>query len=240
MGKYSNLLSEKVQENLENYIEENNLSAGDVLPSERTLAAELGVNRQTLRTALHHMKNEHRIYTIQGKGNFISPDKYTDDTSELYSFSEGWGYDGYDTSSKIINFRIIEAPIDICTGLEMTLGSEVYQLQRIRYLNEEPLIYETSFLPAHLFNGLDKYDFEKFSLYETLRIHYKMPLIKMDERITITTLSSDEKNYLKAEDDLAFLFHSIAYNEDNRPVEYCISVACASMLKLSSNMYVDR
>ena len=90
MSKYTNLLSDEIRERIESYIIDNTMLPHDKLPSERFFAELFGVNRQTVRTALKQLKNEHHLYTLRGKGNFISPPKYKDETDLLASFSKGW------------------------------------------------------------------------------------------------------------------------------------------------------
>ena len=56
------------------YIEENKLKRGDRLPAETELAETLQIGRLTLREAMNALKQEGVIYSIQGKGTFVSCD----------------------------------------------------------------------------------------------------------------------------------------------------------------------
>jgi DNA-binding FadR family transcriptional regulator len=54
-------------------LEEGSLEPGTRLPPERTLAAQIGISRQTLRRALEVLEAEGRIWRHQGKGTFLGP-----------------------------------------------------------------------------------------------------------------------------------------------------------------------
>ena len=50
------------------------LKPDEQLPSVRVLAAELTVNPNTINKAYHKLEQEGYIYSVPGKGNFVSPD----------------------------------------------------------------------------------------------------------------------------------------------------------------------
>lgn len=50
-----------------------NLSAGDPVPSEADIQYEFGVARTTARRAIHVLREEGLIYTVQGEGAFVGP-----------------------------------------------------------------------------------------------------------------------------------------------------------------------
>lgn len=60
-----------IYEQLFHLIESNYFKLGEKLPSENTLAKELGVSRPSLRQALLILQEDGIIHNIQGKGNFL-------------------------------------------------------------------------------------------------------------------------------------------------------------------------
>jgi len=61
------------------------IEAGEIthrLPSERSLARELGVAYQTLRRSMKVLRERHLIITRQGRGTFVAPSARRDDSSE--------------------------------------------------------------------------------------------------------------------------------------------------------------
>ncbi len=61
------------------------LKADEQLPSVRVLAAQLTVNPNTINKAYHKLEQEGYIYSVPGKGNFVSPDVSGIQSSRLKS-----------------------------------------------------------------------------------------------------------------------------------------------------------
>lgn len=239
MSKYSNLLNEQVKEALESYIIEHGLTAGDALPSERVLAENLGVNRLTVRAAIKRLRNEHRINTLHGKGNFIAPPKIMESTSKMESFTAGWSNDGYTPTSKLLAMDEREAPLSICYQLGISLGDKVIFLNRVRYLNGEPVALENTYLPSKLVPGILCHNFEKESLYAVLESEYNLRLMRQEETISICHMSKAQSRHLNAkEGDPAFLINGLSFDGDS-PFEYCTTINPADRYALSSTMTPD-
>lgn len=66
------LLYTKIADAIIKYIKENDLQAGDKIPSERDLAAQLATSRNSVREAIRVLENEHIIEVKTGKGAFVS------------------------------------------------------------------------------------------------------------------------------------------------------------------------
>jgi DNA-binding FadR family transcriptional regulator len=67
-------LTRKVEETIREWIASGELGPGDRLPSERTLAAELGAARTTIRIILIRLSAEGLIRAEHGRGYFVNGD----------------------------------------------------------------------------------------------------------------------------------------------------------------------
>lgn len=65
-------VSDAVVRDLEQRILEGSLKAGDQLPPERELAAELGVSRTSVREAIQKLVSRGMLYARQGEGTFVT------------------------------------------------------------------------------------------------------------------------------------------------------------------------
>ena len=65
--------SDQALSKVRDFIETRNFAVDGRIPPERTLAAELGVGRRSLRRALDVLEQEGRIHRHQGRGTFIDP-----------------------------------------------------------------------------------------------------------------------------------------------------------------------
>ncbi len=72
------LLYMKIADAILDYIKENNLKAGDKLPSERMLAEQFITSRNSVREALRVLENENIIKVKTGMGAYISSDRIAD------------------------------------------------------------------------------------------------------------------------------------------------------------------
>ena len=80
------LKSDVVVEQLKNFILENNLSAGDKLPTEAELSEALHVSRASIREAMKTLESSGIIESIQGKGRFLRDFNY-DQMLETFSYN---------------------------------------------------------------------------------------------------------------------------------------------------------
>jgi GntR family transcriptional regulator of arabinose operon len=61
-----------VQESIATKVRKGDLKPGDILPSEGELVKEYGISRGSVRSALKELQNQGVIYSVAGKGSFVS------------------------------------------------------------------------------------------------------------------------------------------------------------------------
>ncbi|MHC1694752.1 MAG: GntR family transcriptional regulator [Eubacteriales bacterium] len=74
---------EQLVENIKKLVLDKTLSPDEQLPSVRQLSMQLAINPNTIQKAYSQLEREGVIYTVSGKGNFISPD--TDGITEAHN-----------------------------------------------------------------------------------------------------------------------------------------------------------
>ena len=78
------------------------LTGGDKMPSVRTLAMELSINPNTIQRAYAELERQGYIYTVKGRGNFVS------DTAEL---KDGYRREIFDSLDEVCD-RAVNAGMD--------------------------------------------------------------------------------------------------------------------------------
>ena len=73
---------EQIKEGLRKLVVSGALSAGEKLPSVRELASQLAINPNTIQRAYRELENEGYIYTLVGKGTFVTEGGKMDNTRE--------------------------------------------------------------------------------------------------------------------------------------------------------------
>lgn len=212
-----NRLIKKIE--LEEY-EEN-----EKLPSERALCEIYKVSRITVRQALQELALEGYIYKQHGKGTFVAPKSYNQHLVKLYSFTEEMKKMNKEPSTKVLSFQQIIADERLAMKMELPPLSEVWQVVRLRKADQEPLMYETSYIPKVIFPTLTEEALQVKPMYDVFYDDHHIRVTKAIERFSATSVREEEAGYLKMKTDQpAMLIKRYAYH-DGRLIEYTISVA---------------
>src|SRR6056297_1407076 len=83
------------------------------LPSESELMKVFGVSRITVRQALRDLHREGLVFSVQGKGTFVSKPKAVQDVQRLQGFGESMMPQGYETSTRVIDLKEVRPPQDV-------------------------------------------------------------------------------------------------------------------------------
>lgn len=145
---------------------------GDRLPPERELCRDMDVSRATLRQALAELEQRGLVSRRQGRGTFVTRPRVQADLAGFFSYGEALRARGLDPVTRVRSAAVVEAGRAIAAELGILPGDPVVHLERIRMVEAEPLILESSHLPAAAFPGLETRDLAGHSLYQVLREDY--------------------------------------------------------------------
>ncbi len=146
----------QLEEQIKQKIDSGHLKPSDILPSERELSDTYKISRMTVRQAIINLVNKGYLYRLKGKGTFVSEMKLEQDLRRLTSFTEDMKLRGFKPGSKLLNFSIVEASSDIRSKLHLHANEQVFQIQRIRLANDQPIALETTYIPEKLVPGLNE------------------------------------------------------------------------------------
>ena len=137
---------------------------GQGLPSERDLAQHLSLSRVTVRRARSGLVGEGLLVQRQGAGTFVAQ-RITRAAARLTSFSDDLRERGIKPRSLFLERGIGEVTPEEAMALNLSPGSAVVRLYRLRYGGDEPLAIERSVVPQAL---LPDPEMVENSLYEAL------------------------------------------------------------------------
>jgi GntR family transcriptional regulator len=102
--------------------------------------------------------------------------------------------------------------------------SKVYEIMKVRCIEDEPVIVEISYIPKKIFPDLFDNDMEHFSLYDILEFSYKKRITKSREYIQPMVSGIKESELLNIEKGSPiFLVERITYS-NNEIIEYRKSI----------------
>ena len=221
-------LYQQIKQDLLDQINQHVLKPGDGLPSEAQLAAQYNVSRITIRRAIKDLIQQGVLFSLQGKGTFVAQSPIRA-ISGFRSFSEDIRAKGLHPSSQVLRFEEETAAEQVASYLQIPPGDHVYVLERIRMADDQPMAFETAYLPVRLFPQLKQFDFNQQSLYTVLQDHYHIYPSWADAEIHAATATPEVARALGILPGEAVLIaHRFSYNEAFDILEYVVSIYCGN------------
>lgn len=140
---------------------------GSRLPAERSLAAELGVSRVTLRKALGVLEEEGVVErATHGRGwNVVAHLEISDPANTLVSFTSIAADNELIASADVLEAAVRRSVTEEAERLRIPPGAPIFVLERLRRLNGVPVAVDRSVLTTALVPLLTDVDFSGRSLY---------------------------------------------------------------------------
>jgi len=165
------------------------------LPSESELMKVFGVSRITVRQALRDLHGEGLVFSVQGKGTFVSKPKAMQNVQRLQGFGEAMVPQGYEASTRVISVQEVRPLQEIAEALGCKQSDLVVELKRVRYLNREPISIDHSFYPPEIGRPLMGRDLTQ-DIFPLLENEFDIALSFADLRIEAALASASEEQYL--------------------------------------------
>jgi GntR family transcriptional regulator len=214
---------------------------GDKMIAENELCDILKVSRTTIRQCMNRLVDEGLLVRYRGKGSFIADQKMRRNINYMYNFTENIRDAGAVPSSVVLQKEVGPADQIICEKLELPQSNNaVFFLSRLRCADNEPLLFEKTYIPYYLCEGIEIFDFSNTSLYHLLGSRYSLNLFHAVETIEAVIISGDNEKKLKCKGRApGYKIQRISYLESNTIFEYTTSITrsdkCIFRLDLSKN-----
>jgi len=204
------------------YIEINHLNPEEQLPGEHDLCKIFDLSRTVIRQTLSVLEQEGVIVRKKGKGAFIASRKITESlVQKLTGFHQDMTERGVTPSSKVLIQKVVLANELISEKLKITYGTPVLVIERLRYINDEPIVLVTTFLPYQICMGIEKEDLTHQSLYQLLETKYNIVIARGERTIEAVLPSKEQCRLLDITKDVPLIkLESISYLSSGAPMEY--------------------
>lgn len=148
-------------------IESGELAPGDRLPSERWFEEELGVSRTTVRRAIRELVGAGRL-EARGRAVYVAEGEETYPANRLVSLTELARARGLRSSALVLASSLRPATLDEADAFQIAPGSEIFELRRLRYLDDVAVALDHNRLPLRFLPRALALDFRSASLYGSL------------------------------------------------------------------------
>jgi len=134
----------------------------------------------------------------RGKGTFVLETQKIDEyIGYITSFTEEIIARGYTPSSKTLSFRVDMPPQRIAEMLQIDKAEKVVVLERIRYVDGEPISISKDFVPEKLVPGLIERGVKEESFYKDLEMHYGFKMKEAVEEVEAILPTTNQAKLLQ-------------------------------------------
>ncbi|WP_199666909.1 trehalose operon repressor [Exiguobacterium sp. AM39-5BH] len=197
MAKYR-----QIYERLAERMKTGEYAAESKLPSETELMHEYDASRGTVRKALDLLQEHGYVRKHHGKGVFVlRRDQIEFQFNGIVSFSEVYAsLLGRSIQTSVASFEDIEAPTWLVDRMDLTPGTRMYRIERVRNFDGEDVILDVNYFVKDLVPGLTKEIAER-SIYEYieqelgLQISYAKRKIAAEDVTELDRLRLDLHDY---------------------------------------------
>jgi GntR family transcriptional regulator len=208
--------------------------AGQILPSEPEIAADLGVSQGTVRKALDEMTAQHLVIRRQGRGTFVARH---DDARILFQFFRIMPDSG---ERRFPECRVIPASSRQIPEAAETLGllpdEPILAIERVCALDGEPCIIESIRVSARLFPDLHERQIPD-NLYDFYASAYGVTVGRASEKVKAVAAARRDADLLRVPEGTPILqVDRLAFSLAGRCVEWRVSRCLTDRVHYASEL----
>ena len=191
------------------------------LPNQAELAKLYTTSRVTIQKALKSLQIEGLIEGRQGSGSYVKgPESVYDYDASIYGgMTKKLGHLG-NLNSKIISFGVTFPSEKDQEKLKSGKNDPIYDIIRLRMLDDEPLAIEYTVMPVLLIPGISE-EILKSSIYQYIQEDLHLKFGQSHRRIKADKPDQYDIEYLHCQpDDPVLEIEQTVYLENDQPFEY--------------------
>lgn len=192
------------------------------LKSEIDMSAELGVSRGTLRKAISDLIDAGLLIRLHGKGTFVASQTLEQPLADnLISFSEDLIKKGLAFDTRVLEQRLMPPPAEVASLLNVAGNGQVLFLNRVRSVDNMPIVALNNYVVAENCPGIETVDFERNRLFDVLENQYRLDLSwgqrTFQAKMAGDTIAPHLK--LSPQDPILYVEQTV-YLRDDIPIEF--------------------
>lgn len=214
---------EHIYKDLKEKIESEEYAYQDLLPSENTMVAIYDCSRNTIRRAIAELAEQGYVQPLHGKGVRIiyqPVDQAAFTIGGIESFKESAIRNHRNRHTDVVQFAEITADERLAAKTGFPVGSELYYLQRVRYLDGIALILDINMFLKSLVPNLTK-EIAEDSIYDYIEHVIGMSIVTSKRKMTVERATQIDEKYLQLNDyNCLAVVTSQTFNSDGIMFEY--------------------
>ncbi len=210
---------------LRRLLEKGTIKPHELLPTEQDLQDHFQLSRTPIRQAFNKLVAEGLIDRRRSLGTIALPTPFEEQLRSLTTFTEEVQSKGLRPGSQLLAFARRPADAEVALMLRIAEGDAVFEVQRLRFINEEPVGMITSHVPVHTVPWLRAEDFTaagpQQSIYYVFEHLHGLRPVRASETFRAVTLDPEEANLLRLPLHTAVLMRArVTYDTLNRALAY--------------------
>lgn len=214
---------ESIYKDLKQKIENEEYAYQELLPSEHMMVSIYNCSRNTIRRAIALLAEEGYVQSLHGKGVRViyqPVEQATFIIGGIESFRESAERNQKKAVTKVIQFAEITADKRLVHKTGFPLGSELYYIQRVRYLDGKALILDINIFLKDTVPGLTA-EIAEQSIYDYIEQTLEMQIVTSKRMMTVERATpADEKNLELKDYNFLAVVTSQTFNADGIMFEY--------------------
>lgn len=187
------------------------------IPTEEDLCKTYEVSKATVRLAVSDLARQGYLRCQQGKGTFVCKRIIPEGLTMVTSFKEPMLEAGVAFSTKVLAQTVMMPTDDIDVKLNISEDRHIIYIKRLRVVDNEPVLFQETYIPHNICPSLLGDDLENNSLLELLGKKYGITVTKVQDYIGIVYLDSEECKLLEfPEGCVALLMEQLFLSGKNR------------------------
>lgn len=204
----------------------NNRYPGNMLPREVELAEEFQCSRNTIHRAISCLNNEGYVQSIKGRGTIIlqklphQEERFYIDLRSSGSIPSITQYHKAEVTTSVMAFREMTASEEQSRLTGFDPGTEFYYLQRLRYLDNRPLLLDINYFRKDVVEGLNV-NIAQHSIYDYIKNTLNKKILAARRIVRIKKADEKDRDYLELRDfDCVGVIYNYVYTDDGTLFEY--------------------
>lgn len=181
-------------------IEQEHLSVGQRIPSERELASICSASRSTVRVALDWMRQQGELQTRPGRAGTVIAEPQSNTRVDVLTkatriiersggsilgFPVSLAAQGIVCNTRILSVTMCAGPRELQAAFGVSEHDPLLRIERIRQVDGTPLSYEQTYVDPAQYPGFEELDLTG-SIYQLLQLACGAHIAQVEETIEVT------------------------------------------------------